>query len=217
MIRVMTDNAANLPPELREQYGIRELCLTYTVNGVPADMSAPFDGYAYYEAMRKGAEVKTSMITPLAAREAMEPVLAAGDDVLYVGLSGGVSGTCWGVSVVAQELQERFPDRDIRVLDTRGRPGGQDRGAVQGARPQEGHGPADTPVQRHGGGQVRPGGHLPRRRPGGGAASDHRPAGIWLHRRDPVRLSRARHRRPRGPRHAGADLLGRKPLILIRS
>ena len=47
MIRVMTDNAANLPPELREQYGIRELCLTYTVNGVPADMSAPFDGYAY--------------------------------------------------------------------------------------------------------------------------------------------------------------------------
>ena len=91
MIRVMTDNAANLPPELREQYGIRELCLTYTVNGVPADMSAPFDGYAYYEAMRKGAEVKTSMISPLTAREAMEPVLEQGDDVLYIGLSGGVT------------------------------------------------------------------------------------------------------------------------------
>ncbi len=120
MVRVMTDNAANLPPELRAQYGIMELCLTYTIDGEPVDVTAPFDGYAYYEAMRRGAEVKTSMITPLAAREAMEPVLAAGDDVLYVGLSGGVSGTCWGVSVVAQELQERFPDRDIRVLDTRG-------------------------------------------------------------------------------------------------
>ncbi len=120
MVRVMTDNAANLPQELRAQYGITELCLTYTIDGEPVDVTAPFDGYAYYEAMRKGAEVKTSMITPLAAREAMEPVLAAGDDVLYVGLSGGVSGTCWGVSVVAQELQERFPDRDIRVLDTRG-------------------------------------------------------------------------------------------------
>ena len=120
MVRVMTDNAANLPQELRAQYGITELCLTYTIDGEPVDVTAPFDGYAYYEAMRKGAEVKTSMITPLAAREAMEPVLAAGDDVLYVGLSSGVSGTCWGVSVVAQELQERFPDRDIRVLDTRG-------------------------------------------------------------------------------------------------
>ena len=120
MVRVMTDNAANLSPELREQYGIRELCLTYTVNGVPADLSAPFDGYAFYEAMRKGAEVKTSMISPLTAREAMEPVLEQGDDVLYIGLSGGVSGTCWGVSVVAQELRERYPHRDIRVLDTRG-------------------------------------------------------------------------------------------------
>ncbi len=120
MIRVMTDNAANLPSELRARYGITELCLTYTINGEPADVTAPFDGYAYYEAMRKGAEIKTSMITPLAAREAMEPALAAGDDVLYVGLSGGVSGTCWGVSVVAQELQERFPERDIRVFDTRG-------------------------------------------------------------------------------------------------
>ena len=120
MIRVMTDNAANLPPELREQYGIRELCLTYTVNGVPADMSTPFDGYAYYEAMRKGAEVKTSMISPLTAREAMEPVLEQGDDVLYIGLSGGVSGTCWGVGLVARELAEQYPERKIRVLDTRG-------------------------------------------------------------------------------------------------
>lgn len=120
MIRVMTDNAANLPPELRAQYGITELCLTYTIDGEPVDTSAPFDGHTFYEAMRRGAEVKTSMITPAAAREAMEPVLAAGDDVLYIGLSGGVSGTCWGVGVVAQELREQFPQRDIRVLDTRG-------------------------------------------------------------------------------------------------
>ena len=28
MIKVMTDNAANLPPELRAQYAITELCLT---------------------------------------------------------------------------------------------------------------------------------------------------------------------------------------------
>ena len=120
MIRVMTDNAANLPPELRTQYGITELCLTYTIDGEPVDTSAPFDGHTFYEAMLRGAEIKTSMITPAAAREAMEPVLAAGDDVLYIGLSGGVSGTCWGVGVVAQELREQFPQRDIRVLDTRG-------------------------------------------------------------------------------------------------
>ena len=120
MVRSMTDNAANLPKALLEQYGIGELCLTYTVDGEPADLSAEFDGHAFYEAMRRGAVVQTSMVTPEAARQGMEPHLANGDDVLFVGLSGGVSGTCWGVGLVARELMEQYPERKVRVLDTRG-------------------------------------------------------------------------------------------------
>lgn len=120
MVRIMTDNAANLPPELREQYNIREICLTYTVDGRLVDGSAPFDGHDFYEALRQGAEVKTSMISPAAAREAIEPALAAGDDVLFLGISGGVSGTCWGVGLVAQELAAEYPGRRVQVLDTRG-------------------------------------------------------------------------------------------------
>lgn len=120
MVRIMTDNAANLPPELREQYNIRELRLTYTVDGRLIDGSAPFDGHDFYEAMRRGAEVKTSMISPAAARDAIEPALAAGDDVLFLGISGGVSGTCWGVGLIAQELTAEYPDRRVQVLDTRG-------------------------------------------------------------------------------------------------
>ena len=120
MVRIMTDNAANLPPELREQYNIREICLTYTVDGRLVDGSAPFDGHDFYEALRRGAEVKTSMISPAAAREAIEPALAVGDDVLFLGISGGVSGTCWGVGLVAQELAAEYPGRRVQVLDTRG-------------------------------------------------------------------------------------------------
>lgn len=120
MVRIMTDNAANLPPELREQYNIREICLTYTVDGRLVDGSTPFDGHDFYEALRRGAEVKTSMISPAAAREAIEPALAAGDDVLFLGISGGVSGTCWGVGLVAQELAAVYPGRRVQVLDTRG-------------------------------------------------------------------------------------------------
>lgn len=120
MVRIMTDNAANLPSELLEQYNIRELCLTYTVDGRLIDGSAPFDGHDFYEAMRRGAEVKTSMISPAAARDAIEPALAAGDDVLFLGISGGVSGTCWGVGLIAQELTAEYPGRRVQVLDTRG-------------------------------------------------------------------------------------------------
>ena len=120
MVRIMTDNAANLPKHLLEQYGIGELCLTYTIDGQPADINAEFDGRSFYEAMRHGAVVQTSMVTPDAARREMEPHLKNGDDVLYIGLSGGVSGTCWGVGLVAKELAEEYPDRKIRVLNSRG-------------------------------------------------------------------------------------------------
>ena len=43
MIRVMTDNAANLPPELREQYGIRELrsSTTNSCRILPQSSDAP--------------------------------------------------------------------------------------------------------------------------------------------------------------------------------
>ena len=120
MVHIITDNAANLPKALREQYGIEELCLTYTVDGVPADTSEEFDGRGFYDALRRGAAVQTSMVTPDAAQKGMEPYLINGEDVLYVGLSSGVSGTCWGVGLVARELAEKYPERKIRVLDTRG-------------------------------------------------------------------------------------------------
>ena len=120
MVHIITDNAANLPQALREQYGIEELCLTYTVDGVPADTSVEFDGRGFYDALRRGASVQTSMVTPDAAQKGMETYLINGEDVLYVGLSSGVSGTCWGVGLVARELAEKYPERKIRVLDTRG-------------------------------------------------------------------------------------------------
>ena len=134
MVRIMTDNAANLPKALLEKYGIGELCLTYTVDGVPADLSAEFDGRAFYEAMRRGAVVQTSMVTPDAARQGMEPHLANGDDVLFVGLSGGVSGTCWGVGLVAGELAEQYPERKIHVLDSRGASLGEGLIALEAAK-----------------------------------------------------------------------------------
>ena len=114
MVRIMTDNAANLPKHLLEQYGIGELCLTYTIDGQPANINAEFDGRSFYEAMRHGAVVQTSMVTPDAARREMEPHLKNGDDVLYIGLSGGVSGTCWGVGLVAKELAEAN-DNSLRL------------------------------------------------------------------------------------------------------
>ena len=65
MLRIFTDTAANIPPHLLEQYHITAMPLTYLLDGQPTELV----GHDYYEAMRKGAEVKTSLVSPALIRE----------------------------------------------------------------------------------------------------------------------------------------------------
>lgn len=120
MIRIFTDTSANLPLALVRKHDITVVPFSYTVNGVLADYSAEtdFDGRAYYEAMRAGATVHTSMINPAAFVEAFEPVLTAGDDVIYVGMSGGISGTAAAAALAVRELKEKYPDAHAAAIDT---------------------------------------------------------------------------------------------------
>ena len=69
-------------------------------------------------AMRSGAIVKTSMVSPALMEEYFERALSAGDDVLYVGMSGGISGTAQAAAIAAGELTERYPERRIVTIDT---------------------------------------------------------------------------------------------------
>ena len=125
MLRIFTDTAANIPPHLLEQYHITAMPLTYLLDGQPTELV----GHDYYEAMRKGAEVKTSLVSPALIRDTMESALKAGDDVLYIAISGGISGTCWSAELMAEELRGEYPDRMIRVLNTCGASLGGPRGA----------------------------------------------------------------------------------------
>ena len=105
MLRIFTDTAANVPPHLLEQYHITAMPLTYLLDGQPTELV----GHDYYEAMRKGAEVKTSLVSPALIRDTMESALKDGDDVLYIAISGGISGTCWSAELMAEELRGEYP------------------------------------------------------------------------------------------------------------
>ena len=113
MLQLFTDTSANLPVALTKKYHITVIPFSYTVDGketdYPDDMD--FDGAAFYGAMREGAIVKTSMVSPALMEEYFERALSAGDDVLYVGMSGGISGTAQAAAIAAGELTERYPER----------------------------------------------------------------------------------------------------------
>ena len=70
--------------------------------------------------MRKGMVVTTSLVNPDRFISAARPLLAAGEDVLFVGMSSGISGSFGSAKLAAGDLREEFPGRDIQLVDTLG-------------------------------------------------------------------------------------------------
>ena len=120
MIQIFTDTSANLPFAVTQEKHISVVPFSYTMDGVemkyPTDTE--FDGKAFYDAMLRGAMVKTSMVSVGAFLEQFEQALQAGNDVLYIGMSGGISGTANSAAIAVSELREKYPERKIAAIDT---------------------------------------------------------------------------------------------------
>ena len=118
MIQIFVDSGANLSPELREQYNIHLLPMALTIDDQPAPEG--LDGHEYYEALRSGADVRTSMVNPDDAKKAFETYLSQGDDVVYFSISAGISGSWWSAKLAGDELMEQYPQRRVCPIDSMG-------------------------------------------------------------------------------------------------
>ncbi len=118
---VFADGTANLPNSVLN--GIRLLPLELTIGGnldcYTGDLDQ-FDGHKYYESLRQGKLVQTSLVNTHAFLEAFEPVLASGEDLIYISMSSAISGTCQAAEIAAEELRESYPDRFIHIVDSLG-------------------------------------------------------------------------------------------------
>lgn len=121
MIKIFTDTSANLTRALVRQHHITVVQFPYFVNGeeLVEDLEADFDGGAFYGAMRSGADIKTSMINQQTFGDAFEAELAAGNDIVYIGMSGGISGTIRSAQLAVEDLTAKYSDRRLAVIDTK--------------------------------------------------------------------------------------------------
>ena len=101
---------------------IRYICFHYELDGVqyPDDLgqTVPFD--KFYAAMAAGAETKTSQVNVDEFVAYFTPMLEAGQDILHVCLSSGISGVSNSAMAAKEELEARYPDRKILVVDSLG-------------------------------------------------------------------------------------------------
>lgn len=120
---VYTDGCSNLPGRLLTELDIRVLPCSYVLDGEPGvfngDIEA-FDSHGYYEKLRHGSSMKTSLLNTQLFLNQFRPELEKGQDVIYVGMSSGISGTIQSAWNASLELKEEYPDRTVRIIDSLG-------------------------------------------------------------------------------------------------
>ena len=117
--RIITDSTGDLTPELIRDLQLTVIPMEFTIDGKSYrnypdghEMSAK----AFYHLLRAG---KTSTTAQINAHEFMDwadPILQAGEDILYLAFSSGLSGTCQSAYMAKEELSARYPDRKIYVV-----------------------------------------------------------------------------------------------------
>jgi DegV family protein with EDD domain len=115
-------STADLSKEHFESRNISYICFHYELDGVqyPDDLgqSMPFD--KFYQAMADGAMTKTSQVNVDEFVAYFRPFLEAGQDILHVCLSSGISGVYNSANAAKALLEVEYPDRKILVLDSLG-------------------------------------------------------------------------------------------------
>lgn len=119
---IVTDSTANLNKKQLEENGVIAIPFSYFLEGkeYACDDLEKFDDKEYYEAIRNGAKVTTSQINPQIYMDYFEPILKEGKDLIFIGISSGVSGSFASAEMAKKQLEETYSDRKIELIDSLG-------------------------------------------------------------------------------------------------
>ena len=124
---IVTDSSCDLSKEYREAHHIdyAKMLLNWPLaNGEIREEIADLDWQAFsmrefYDLLRNGTRITTSLITPQNYREVFEKHLEKGEDVLYLACSSGLTAS-WKVAekLIQDELTAKYPNNKVVLLDT---------------------------------------------------------------------------------------------------
>ena len=118
--RITTDSTCDMPEEFYKEHDIPYVGLCYQIEGKEyrEGQEGAMSLHEFYEKLRAGIPSTTVQVNAYEFIQFAEPFLQAGEDVLHLCFSSGLSGTYASCVQGAQELQEKYPARTIRVVDS---------------------------------------------------------------------------------------------------
>ena len=119
--RIVTDSAADMSAAMVEELGVTVLPLCFTMEEKtyedhPDRRAMPIE--EFYRRLREGKMATTSAVNVAQYIDVLEPMLQAGEDVLVLAFSSGLSTTYNSSAIAVAELREKYPERKIFTVDT---------------------------------------------------------------------------------------------------
>lgn len=117
----MTDASCDLTEELAKEVGVEVLPMEFQMEGkcyLHYTDSRMMSLDEFYSKLKKGIDSKTTQINYNSFMNYFEPYLKAGKDIIYTGISTGLSGTYNTCMIAIKELREKYPDRKVIAVDS---------------------------------------------------------------------------------------------------
>lgn len=119
--QIITDSCCDFTDEKYRAMNVVCVPLTVMWNGESRGHFSDEEALKnFYCQMRGGLIAGTSALNPDNWYQAMEPCLKAGQDLLVLTVSSGISATYQSAVIAAQDLKELYPEQKIRVVDSLG-------------------------------------------------------------------------------------------------
>ena len=116
--RIVTDTCCDFPQHMYQELGLAVVPLT--VNFRCQECSSYTESWLkdMFAGLRAGEAATTAAVNPEGWSSVIEPVLCAGEDVLVLAFSSGLSTTYQSAVIAGKELEEKYPGRRVSVVDT---------------------------------------------------------------------------------------------------
>ncbi|MCM1195417.1 MAG: DegV family protein [Corallococcus sp.] len=115
------DVSGDVDKQYVDEGKVELLPMEFIINGTADNYTDKADGINvidFYAKVKARADIKTTQITPAVYEEYFDKYLKAGNSVLYLCLSSGLSSTYQSACIAAENFKKKYPDVEMLVVDT---------------------------------------------------------------------------------------------------
>lgn len=124
MTKLIIDTTCDRNLEMEQQYDFEVIPLSITLDDKTYLDGEEITVDAVYEAMRSGKVPKTSQISYGSLTKILDKGIQENEDMIYMSFSSKMSGTYQFAYQIIEDYKEKYPERKIKLIDSRGGAGG---------------------------------------------------------------------------------------------